>query len=92
MTCNCLGEVLVSTEREIQKQNKDWKISDIEWLKKGWNFSGKGNPINLYNEIKISYTFTKVNGSESSPKSTTISIYGNYCSFCGKKFVENEQD
>lgn len=89
MACTCLETSLSTVKQEIQDQNKEWSIADIDWTKKGWNFSGKGNPINLYNEIRIEYTFTKVNGQTSTPKSTSISMYGEYCTFCGKKFIED---
>lgn len=86
LTCNCLEKTL---EKTIEfKKEQEYNVLDADWLNKGWNFSGIGNPINLYNEIKISYDFIKVNGERSKPKSETISIYGEYCTFCGKKFKE----
>jgi hypothetical protein len=88
MACECLDillEKLVETKKE---QNPDWTINEANYLNKSWNFSDKGNPINLYNEIKLTYTFVKVDGSTSKQKSEKIPIYGNYCCFCGKLFKE----
>lgn len=89
MACNCLETTLEKVIERHKQNNPADTIIDADYLNKGWNFSGKGNAINLYNEIKIEYTFQKVNGQTSNPKSTKLSIYGEYCGFCGKKFVED---
>jgi hypothetical protein len=89
MACNCLEKSLETIKTEMQNLHPEWTITDLDWENKGWNFSGKGNPINLYNEVKIEYTVVKVNGTTSAPKSQKVSMYGEYCTFCGKKFIED---
>jgi hypothetical protein len=89
MACNCLEKTLQKTLELKKEQNPTWEIGEYDWKNKSWNFSNKGNPTNLYNEIKIEYSFPKVNGDMSKPKTETVTIYGSFCTFCGKKFVEN---
>lgn len=89
MACKCMENALDKTLKLKEEQHPDWKIEDIDWVNKGYNFSDKGNPINLSNEIKIEYTFTKVDGSTSKSKVEKLTIYGTYCTFCGKKFEED---
>ncbi len=90
MACECMQKTLDKTIEYKKQQNPNWTITEADYLNKTWNFSGKGNPNNLFNEIKIGYTFTKVDGSTSQPKSEKVAIFGEYCTFCGKKFKEDE--
>lgn len=90
MACTCLDDVLKKHVEYQTEKHKDWDITDADWLNKGWNLSGRGNPINIGYQIKVEYTFTKVNGQTSQPKSETSSIYGTHCTFCGKKFIDDE--
>lgn len=92
MACKCIQMTLDKTVERAKEQNKSWTIIDADYLNKGYNFSGKGNPVNLFSEIKIEYTFQKVNGQISLPKSEKIAIYGQYCTFCGKKFIEDNNE
>lgn len=88
MACDCINKTLDKVIERKKQNNPEITILNADYLNKGWNLSGNGNPINLFNEIKIEYTFIKVNGTVSSPKSEKIAIYGEYCGFCGKKFKD----
>lgn len=89
MACDCIEKVTKKMAEKLKELNPDYTILDAAFKNKGFSLNGGG--CKSYNEVKIEYTFPKVNGQISSPKSTTMDAYGEYCQFCGKKHNEEEE-
>lgn len=91
--CNCIEEVEINTIKYLKEQNPTWDIEEINHFagtglqNTGFSF---GNGTFLYHELKVRYTFEKTNGQRSQSKTKSISIYPQYCPFCGNQLSKKE--
>lgn len=89
MPCNCLENSKEKILAKLTEMHPDYTISDADFENRIWCFEGPQEVI-LTHRFKYTYCFIKVNGMESKPKSSAISINPTYCGFCGKKFIEED--
>lgn len=87
--CNCIAENEAKIIQHVSDKNPELDIVD------GGSFINKAFFFNLsryglYHEYKYVSSFQKVNGTMSKPKSTTVSIYPNFCCFCGNPLSDPE--
>lgn len=89
MACNCLEK---SKERILEKLSEmypDYNISDSDFQNRIYSFGEDSPGIILTHKFEYTYTFKKVNGTDSKPRTSNISINPIFCGFCGVKFIED---
>lgn len=91
MACNCLETSKEKTLAKLAEIHPTYEISDSDFQNRIWCFEGPQSVI-LTHRFDYTYTFKKVNGTDSKPRTSNISINPTYCGFCGKKFVEDESN
>lgn len=89
MACNCLETSKEKILAKLAEIHPEYKITEADFENQIYTF-GEGPGIILTHRFGYTYTFKKVNGEDSKPRNTNISINPTYCGFCGKKFVEDE--
>lgn len=95
MACNCIETSKEKILAKLAEMHPDWTITESDYENQIFPFSEENNsiqPIILTHHFGFTYTFKKVNGEDSKPRTDYISINPTYCGFCGKKFVEEAED
>ena len=90
MACNCLETSKEKILAKLAELHPDYNISDADFQNRIYSFNEDGaSDIIITHRFDYTYTFKKVNGTNSKPRTSNISINPIYCGFCGKKFVED---
>lgn len=90
--CNCIADFEAKLIDRVKEQNPTWELEEINHFDGtglqniAFTF-GHGNIV--YNEFKVRYTFPKVNGEMSTPKTHKLSLYPTYCCYCGIKLTND---
>lgn len=90
MACNCLETSKEKILAKLQEIHPEYNITDSDFQNQIYCFEGPQNTI-LTHRFDYTYSFTKVNGTQSKPRTSNININPTYCGFCGKKFVEDDK-
>lgn len=91
MACNCLETSKEKILAKLQEIHPEYNITDSDFQNLMWNnIDNPGSEYILTHRFDYTYSFTKVNGTQSKPRTSNININPTYCGFCGKKFVEDE--
>ena len=91
MACNCLDNSKEKILARLQEIHPEYNITDSDFANQIYCFEGEQSII-LTHKFEYTYSFTKVNGTPSKPRTTSININPTYCGFCGKKFVEDDKE
>lgn len=89
MACNCLETSKEKILAKLAELYPEYNIYDSDFQNRIWCFEGPQDVI-LTHQFDYTYTFKKVNGTDSKPLTRNININPTYCGFCGKKFIEDE--
>ena len=87
-SCDCIKEVEAKSLNRIKDKNPGWDVDktnrwDDTGLMPVTHLFGYGDSVAF--EFKYRYTFKKVNGQTSNPRTGKISIIPTFCPFCGRK-------
>ena len=85
MACNCLETSKEKILAKLAEIHPDYNISDSDFDNRIWCLDGTQDVI-LTHKFEFTYTFKKVNGTDSKPRTSNININPTYCGFCGKQF------
>lgn len=89
--CNCIE---IQEKKILDHLKQKYPTRQYDEDLSGWDSTGfrnqairigDGGGTHLYQEFTVKFTFTKVNGEQSSPKKQTVSISPAFCMFCGDK-------
>lgn len=92
MACNCLENSKENILARLAEMHPDYTITDADYENRIYSFEEGQQGIILTHRFGYTYTFKKVNGTDSKPRATNININPIYCGFCGKKFVEKKEE
>lgn len=81
--CNCIKDV---TERLVKHKQENSTISGYNIESALFDNVSIYPTVRMYSECNVSSTFTKKDGSTSNPKTEKVSIFFNFCPFCGVKY------
>lgn len=87
MACNCLETSKEKILAKLAQIHPEYNISDADFQNQIYTFD-EHQGIILTHRFDFTYTFQKVNGTDSKPRTSTININPTYCGFCGKKFIK----
>lgn len=90
MACECLEKSKENILVRLAEMYPEYKISDSDFQNQIYSLAEEGPGIILTHRFEYNYSFTRVNGEQSKPRTSTISINPTYCGFCGKKFIEDK--
>lgn len=90
MACSCLENSKTKILERLGEMHPDYNISDADFQNRIYSFNEDDNGIILTHKFDYTYTFEKVNGTQSKSRTNNININPTYCEFCGKKFVEKD--
>jgi hypothetical protein len=88
MACNCIETTEKRVLEHIKTQNPDWNITESGYKNLVLAFDEEPSATYIMMPFEFTFTFSKVNGTQSKPRTKQISMKGEYCTFCGKKFKE----
>jgi len=90
MACTCLEDSKEKILAKLAEIHPDYNITDFDFQNRIYSFAEEGPGIILTHRFEYTYTFKKVNGTDSKPRTSNININPTYCGFCGKAFIEEK--
>lgn len=87
MACNCLETSKEKILAKIAEMHTGYNIIESDFDNRIWCLESEQSVI-LTHKFEYTYTFKKVNGTDSQPRTSNININPTYCGFCGVKFVQ----
>lgn len=88
MACNCLETSEEKITARIAEMNPTYNITESGFQNRIYTLCDDMGII-LAHRFDYTYTFKKVDGTDSKQRTSNICINPAYCGFCGKKFIED---
>lgn len=82
--CDCMKNVPEMIKGKIAEMNKQTKGFNL--IESDFESHSYYPKVRLYVNFKYKYSFQKIDGTPSNPKSDKMAIYFAYCPFCGKEY------